>query len=120
MHIYLIDDEDTFNFLNKTVVKMAIPKAEISVFSNGQDGLNALKKTEDAPDLIFLDMYMPVLNGWDFLAEFEKLECPSKIAMLTASIDPSEKAKALSYSKVLGVFSKPLTPELVQELLADI
>lgn len=116
MNIFLIDDEDTFNFLNKTVVTMVLPTSKITVFTNGKEALQALDSVDELPDLIFLDMYMPIMSGWDFLDGLKGQHAELKVVMLTSSFDQSEKRKALNYPMVAGVYSKPLTVEIVKEL----
>ncbi len=113
-HIFLVDDEETFNFLNKTVIKLKLPETRISIFSNGEEAIENLPTGK--PDLVFLDMYMPVMDGWQFLELVEQGDSQTKVIMLTASIDPREKQKALSYSSVIGVYSKPLTLDMIDEI----
>ncbi|GAB3170503.1 hypothetical protein GCM10027291_22230 [Telluribacter humicola] len=85
--------------------------------NNGQEGVDyfeQLANNEDSvvPDLIFLDINMPIMNGWDFLdeysARFEYLFPDTKICMLTSSVDPMDKLQAFYYSSVITFISKPL------------
>jgi CheY-like chemotaxis protein len=72
------------------------------------------------PDIIFLDLNMPVMNGWDFLEHFSKEFYPQfnaiKVVILSSTIDPSDYLKAKQYEAVTHFLSKPLTVEMLQEL----
>ncbi len=73
---------------------------------------------KEFPDIIFLDINMPRMDGWEFLQEFEKLpdtilnKC--SVYMLTSSIDPNDIEKSKTYKTVKNFFSKPLTPEIFE------
>jgi len=95
---------------------MVLPEAKIEIFTNGKDALAVLNERIELPDLVFLDMYMPIMSGWDFLDHLKEKNSSLKVAMLTSSFDQAEKRKALSYLSVVGVYSKPLTVEIVKEL----
>jgi CheY-like chemotaxis protein len=80
--------------------------------------LRALKliMQEDSPDVVFLDIKMPGLDGFDFLDKLKSL-APSKnikVVMLTSSLRPEDKLRAFSYKAVVDYLEKPLTPEKVQ------
>jgi len=72
------------------------------------------------PDMIFLDINMPGMNGWEFLEEYSKLDKQRQseviIIMLTTSDSPSDKAKAAALDIVADYKTKPLTKEMVHEI----
>jgi CheY-like chemotaxis protein len=70
------------------------------------------------PDYIFLDINMPLMDGWGFLQGFEKLNLPFdyKVIVLTASVNPADKGKAETYKNVVGFFSKPLSSAVLELL----
>lgn len=96
----------------------------IESFPNGKAGLDTIKNREangKLPSLILLDINMPIMNGWDFLDEInpylEKLPDDLNIAILSSSVEPSDKAKALSYSEVNDYISKPVHIEDLKRFL---
>lgn len=117
--IILIDDEPLVTMINgKIIEKLEIAKKTQSL-NNGQEGINFLKALQESnspPDLIFLDINMPVMNGFEFLKEFHTL--PSeftkniKVIMLTSSINEEDfkTAKQLGCDSYL---TKPLTKEKI-------
>lgn len=87
--------------------------------ANGELALSylqaALAGGEALPDLILLDINMPVLDGWQFLAAFSALPKPREVPviMLTSSIDPQDMARAHAFPSVRGFFSKPLSAPML-------
>ncbi|MEL7005719.1 MAG: response regulator, partial [Bacteroidota bacterium] len=84
--ILLVDDDDTYLFLTSKILEHIFSECEITTCLNGQEAIDFLEK--GSPDVIFLDINMPVMNGWEFLAELEKknmdLEYP--VFIVTSSI----------------------------------
>ena len=121
----LLVDDDSINLLLCEVLSRQEGFAEKCVKClNGQQALDFLKSTvadqQMGPKLIFLDINMPVMNGWDFLKEFEQitpllLRIP-KIVVLSSSPDPNDVTKALSHSAVIEFISKPLQAHSLKEL----
>jgi CheY-like chemotaxis protein len=123
----LLVDDDSINLLLCELLSQKEGFAEKCVKCfNGLEAINYLKKTveEDqlAPDLIFLDINMPVMNGWDFLNEFEQikpmLRRRPKIIVLSSSPDPNDVTKAYSYSEVIHFISKPLQAQSLRDIRA--
>ena len=129
--ILLIDDDEATNFLNEATIEDMNLDLRIYTVYNAQDGLDFLNKTgkfddrtsNTDPGIIFLDINMPGMSGWDFLEEYDKLEEEKKakvtIAMLTTSLNPDDKAKAESMGAIKEFMYKPLTEEQVNELIED-
>ncbi|MGO4822239.1 MULTISPECIES: response regulator [unclassified Flavobacterium] len=115
--IWVIDDD----IIYKTIMKKIIQKSEIFhstlLFSNGKEAINALKGAIEnkvlPPDIILLDIEMPVMDGWGFMAEFAKfnLEINSeiKIYISSSSIAVEDKMKAKNNPNILGYMSKPIS-----------
>jgi CheY-like chemotaxis protein len=125
--VLLIDDHKPDNVLHTIIIEEANVAEKIVAIETGQKALDYLKSTEDGkhmqPDLIFLDINMPGINGWDFLGDYEQLDQAKQggvvIVMLTTSLNPDDEAKARTYSVIKGFRNKPLTPEMLQELLEE-
>jgi len=112
--VLLIDDDATANYLSKELLENMKAAKEIEVAENG---LRALKLiTQSSPDVIFLDIRMPGIDGFDFLERLKALALENKIkvVMLTSSVRPEDKLKAFSYKAVIDYLEKPLTPDKVQ------
>ena len=117
--VLLIEDDETTNFIHKIILK----NAGIERVKEARNGLDAFKYLEeDCPDIIFLDINMPVMDGWEFLKERERKDLCSgvKIAMLTSSTRPNDKKMAESYSSVIAYLEKPLTEEKIYKLKQQI
>ena len=122
----LIDDNTIDNFINERIIRNQFFSDNILVHTNVSSALEYfanIKKMKNIspvliPDYIFLDINMPLMDGWGFLQGFEKLNLPfdCKIIVLTASVNPADEGKAKSYKNVVGFFSKPLS-DAVLELL---
>ena len=124
-----IDDDETTLLLIKIVVQKALFAKEVVTclsgsealvyYQNLTDGLAA--KTADEPQLIFLDLNMPLMNGWEFLDEFIEIYYPkfenTKVVVLSSSANPADKEKVKGYPMIIGYISKPLTTELLKKLM---
>jgi CheY-like chemotaxis protein len=126
--ILLIDDEEISNFLAKKLIERVRVNCHVDVANNGQQGLDLINESnalhQPLPDFIFLDLNMPVLNGFEFMEAFNQLVIPLKnknkikIFIISSSMDrlDSEKAKQLGAA---GFISKPLTMQLVNSILGE-
>ena len=124
--ILLVDDDDNDNFFHKRAIDKAGLNTVVDVCTTGLDALDYLQnkgeyESEGAPlpqpDLIFLDINMPKLNGWDFLEAYEELPLAPEvktseiIVMLSNSSSDTDKERALSSPSVKAYMEKPLQPE---------
>jgi len=120
--IMLIDDDDDDNYFHQIIIdKMNITK-HIEVALNGEEALNYLKKENKThPEIIFLDINMPKMNGWEFMEIYKELRTDQKanvvVMMLTTSENPEDRKRAELYHEIIGFNSKPLTEELLAEIL---
>ena len=118
--ILLIDDNAHDNFFHARAIKMANFVGEVVVKDDPFAALEYLRADSHTPDLIFLDINMPGLNGWEFLEKYRLLDEDKKskimVVMLTTSGNPDDEVKANSIAEVSAFRSKPLTPEMFDEI----
>lgn len=117
--ILVVDDDKICNFLTVNALKKAGIEGEINVAINGLEGIKLLKESASPPDLILLDINMPIMDGLDFLENFKAngFEGSSKIAMYTSSIREADKNKAFEYPDVFEFLNKPLTHDKLLDLI---
>ncbi|GAA5043856.1 response regulator [Marivirga lumbricoides] len=127
--ILLIDDDLATNFLHQDVIKSTGVKAHIQVCHDGQEALDYLNCEGEfsnepffpQPGIIFLDINMPGMNGWEFLEVYEKMPSDRKaeivVAMLTTSLNLDDHDKAEKTEGVKKYLSKPLKKEYLEELI---
>jgi CheY-like chemotaxis protein len=120
---YIIDDDPIFVIvLKKLLAKMNIFK-EVKNLKNGLEALNDLNIVNDKqktfPDVIFLDLNMPVLDGWQFLEELEKTSYKDKlnIYVVSSTIDNREIIKCENYDSVRSFISKPTNSDDLNKAL---
>lgn len=117
--LYVIDDDKIYHFLLKNLLKQNNIDVKSVFFQNGQDAIDYLsddKNSEDLPDLILLDVNMPIMNGWQFLEEYIKLKAnfgkDPHIYMISSSNNEVDINKAREFSGVVkDYFLKPICKE---------
>jgi len=117
----LIDDSEIDNFINLKMIESCHFAENVHVYSSGKSALEYLKNMErskgtfnsSVPELIFLDINMPGLDGFQFADEFEKLDAQFragiKIIVLTSSINPEDSKKSKQFPGIIDFITKPLT-----------
>lgn len=121
----IIDDDPIFIYGTKRLIKETDFSDSIIVFNNGEDALKGLKEmyqiTHELPQVIFLDLNMPIMNGWEFLDEFVKLPNNSLnktvIYVVSSSVDPKDIDKVKEYELISNYILKPITPNDFQTIL---
>lgn len=119
----IIDDDPIYVFGTKRLMQMANFCESFLIFTNGKEALDKLKAIivngEVLPDIILLDINMPVMDGWDFLDEFTKIPSRKKIIIyiVTSSIDPADVNKAKQYQYVSNYLVKPITFDKIKDLM---
>jgi CheY-like chemotaxis protein len=112
--VLLIDDSDYDNLFHERVIK-----------TSGKEALDYLienqKQSKENPDIIFLDINMPGMNGWEFLEQYQKLEESGKskvvLIMLTSSDNPNDIAKSKEYPEITDYKIKPLSSPVLEEVI---
>jgi CheY-like chemotaxis protein len=120
---YVIDDDEIFVFVLRKLLQKTKHFEEIINISNGLEAIeilvNQYERSQTLPDLIFLDLNMPVLDGWQFLDEVEKLSFKDqlRIYIISSSIDVREIEKAKEYATVKSFVSKPVTLDWLNNIV---
>lgn len=119
--ILLIDDDAITNFVNQDLIESSFPNIPITVFYNGADGLKYILDNPEKEFTVFLDLNMPIMNGWEFLEGIEpKLgEIRVEIHILSSSIDPRDRERANKMSFVRSFVEKPLDRKSLDGLLGN-
>jgi len=120
---YIIEDDPITSIITELIVKQNSAFGEVQTYMNGQEAFDKLSAAElseaKIPDLILLDLNMPIMDGWEFLDAFSALRLPKPVCVyvLTSSIHPDDIERSKSYKEVKGYFTKPLDDEVVQQMV---
>jgi CheY-like chemotaxis protein len=126
--VMLVDDNEIDNLINQKMIEAANITEHIFTHTGARSAIEFLKNVEKLagktdeilPDVIFLDIDMPLMDGFQFLDEFEKLQDRTKqkckIVMLTSSINPQDVNKSKEYIYVKKYINKPLSQENLEKL----
>ena len=116
----LIDDNPLDNYINTKLIQNVNFANEVLAFESPVDALLALKEGNIKPDVIFLDINMPVMNGFEFLREYANLHISKdniKVCVLSSSINPEDEDSAIRSPYVTTYIQKNLKEEKLQELM---
>jgi CheY-like chemotaxis protein len=112
-HILLVDDEDDCNFVTKLVLKKAGHTGQLTCFTSAEEAIDYLRLGQEAPDIMFVDINMPRVTGFELLetCEAEGLlpNGHTSVVMFSSSNRPADHDKALSFRSVIGYVEKALT-----------
>lgn len=106
----IIDDDEIMLFLHQTIVEDLFPTIPSTSFKSGKLGYDYILKNEGAEFLLFLDINMPDMNGWQLLDLLVDLPYRSQLTviMVTSSVNNSDKLKSYNYPLIKGFLTKPL------------
>ena len=126
--VLCIDDDQITLVLCDLVIKKAGFAAEVITAKNGKEGLAFFSgyfaknkvSPQEPPQVIFLDLNMPVMNGWDFLEDYlmkyaDRLPT-TKVVIISSTVNPEDFSRANKYDMVIDFISKPITAELLEKL----
>lgn len=124
-YVLLIDDDEPTNYFNELIIGEQQCAENIISVQNGQAALDLLKNNgknpHPTPELIFLDINMPAMSGWEFLENYQNLKQENRakvvIVMLTTSLNPDDRKRAETIDVIDDFYQKPLTAEVLQAIL---
>ncbi|GAB4398948.1 MAG: response regulator [Microscillaceae bacterium] len=122
--VLLVDDNDTDNFISKRIIEITKFAKRVEVRNSGKSALEYLNEhqhnTAQLPDVIFLDINMPIVDGFVFLFEFEmypdEIKKKSKVIILSSSNNKRDIAKIVDNEYVIQFITKPLTEKALKEV----
>jgi len=120
----LVDDNDTDNFISKRIIEITKFAKRVEVKNSGKSALDYLRENQenidDLPNLIFLDINMPIVDGFVFLYEFEKfneaIKDKCKVIILSSSDNKRDIDKIVNNNHVIKFITKPLTETALEEV----
>ena len=120
----LVDDSEIDNLIHEKIIESTEFAENILIFDDGQEALNYLashqETEEELPEIVFLDINMPEMDGFEFLEDFEKfpdtVKNKCKIIMLSSSISPKDIDRAASSRYVKKYLNKPLKPRYLDAI----
>lgn len=122
--VMLVDDNETDNFISKRIIEITKFAKRVEVKGSGQGALEYLKQHENSPEnlpnIIFLDINMPIVDGFVFLYEFEKfnelVRSRCKVIILSSSDNKRDIDKIVNNNHVIKFITKPLTESSLDEI----
>ena len=123
--VLIIDDDPVNNFICRETIKMVKDDCEMIDFTSPEDGLKYIAGTyretaENPPTLLFLDLNMNMMTGWEFLDEFYKfgsnITHVFRIYILSSSLDGTDKARSRQMPLVRDFVVKPLNPDVLKKI----
>jgi CheY-like chemotaxis protein len=123
LEVLIVDDSDVVLFLHTEILAFSeLAKSPITA-TDGKKALEFINQNQnkDTHSLVFLDINMPIMDGWEFLEEIQTREDVNNIhvVMVTSSINSFDKNKASKYKQVIGFFEKPITFEDCLKIKAE-
>ena len=126
--VCIIDDDHIFIYGVKRLMEETSFCDNLIIYQNGQDALDDLKDKArqgmNVPSIIFLDLNMPMMTGWEFLDEYLQLEnqaaAQSKVYIVSSSIDPKDLLRIKDYSVIRNYILKPVTTDDLQNIIIEL
>lgn len=126
--ICVIDDDHVYQYMITRTIKENNLSEDILIFSDGEEAIEFLKsnadKIENMPDVIFLDINMPIMDGWQFLEEFvflkPRIGKKITIYMVSSSVDKADTERATKISELTDYIVKPITPDRLKDIIQEL
>ncbi len=123
--VLIIDNDPIYRTISQKIIEKLNLAETIFIEKNGYTAIQFLRHTienkSQLPQIIFLDIEMPIMNGWEFMDEYCKIEntllAEIEIYIVSSSISQVDKDKANTYTEIKGFISKPLTIETLKSIL---
>lgn len=123
LKVMIVDDDPIFVMINKLRVKTSSIAENPLTYNNGKTAFEALLNDQETEDtyLVFLDINMPIMDGWDLLNAIQNTPLADKVyvVMVTSSVDGSEKERAKEYPQVIGFYEKAIDMNTCREIKAN-
>lgn len=115
--IWIVDDDPIYQIIANKIVQRSAMFSEVTTFKNGKEAIDTvhqvLESKNTIPDIILLDINMPVMDGWEFMEELSavkpKIEKEFSVYIVSSSIAVEDKSKSKKYTDILGYISKPIS-----------
>ncbi len=126
-NICIIDDDSLYKLLLVKAINKLNMEVQINCFENGQEGYDSIykdsKEPKNLPDIIFLDINMPEMDGWEFMDEFiriqDTLSKKITIYIVSSSIAFQDTEKANRYKEISGYIVKPFQSDCLKKILSE-
>jgi CheY-like chemotaxis protein len=127
--VYLIDDDNIYQYTARVMLESTGLTKQIKSFYNGREAISYFEDPRNIdegtlPDVIFLDINMPVMNGWEFLEEYTKIQPrlpkPIVVYVVSSSVDSTDMQKSRSFESVTDYLVKPVNRGKYMELMASL
>lgn len=116
----LIDDNYIDNFVTRKILESGDFAEKVIVSQSATEAISSLRSGAVKPDVIFLDIRMPMMGGFEFLQEYDKLDIEHKqsikIFMLSSSLDPTDLRKSTNNKYITSFIHKPLTQKTLDDI----
>lgn len=124
--VCIIDDDKIYRFTTEKYIEMLGLADKVITYADGEEALDYLKakssNSSELPDIIFLDVNMPIMDGWDFIEEYSKIASsfPKKVVlyMVSSSIDERDSNRAKEIAEITDFIVKPITEERLVQLIS--
>jgi CheY-like chemotaxis protein len=120
--VAIVDDDEIFQFTTKIKFEKLGLVEDVMIFNDGEEAIQFIQSgnKEDMPEILLLDINMPIVDGWDFLELFEKVpkekQQMMEILMLSSSINPDDVKRAEANAYVVDYITKPISDADVKKI----
>ena len=123
--VFIVDDDKIYRYTTEKYIELLKLATKVNTYADGEEALNHIKanltNTDNLPDIILLDVNMPIMDGWDFIEEYIELnpDLPKNITvyMVSSSIDERDRERAMKIRQVTDYIIKPITEENLVKLI---